>query len=111
MNEEQNIFAQLVAWLAARGEQVAIVIGIILTSAWGGFVRYAATKQAQHATMKISEMAFELGVSTFAGSVPGMLTYGLTGNVWLTCAASAYAGHLGTRQVFKMINAWLDKKF
>ena len=110
MHDDPSIYNQIVQWLLQRRDQLATLIGLLMAGAWGGLMRYVDNQHARHAAMKIGEGAIEVSSSAFVGVVIGMGMHAFTADLYSMCAAAAVAGHLGTRNIFKLINRWIDRK-
>ena len=88
----------------------ASFIGMMFIAAYGGIVSYLKTVKTKGAAMRYSEMLLEALASAFVGLLIGMLVLSVVDNQMVAMAAAGYAGHEGTRKIFRLINATIRDK-
>lgn len=91
-------------------DKFLIVAAMVFAGAFGGLIRYMNNAKSRGAAVSFGEGLLEVASSAFVGVVIGMSVYSYTGDVMLTCAASGTAGHIGARNIFRLVNKWLQAK-
>lgn len=78
--------------------------GMTVMAMYGGLVSYVRSQKTKGLAMRCSEMILEALASAFIGLTIGMLVLSFVDNEMLAVAASGYAGHEGTRKIFRLLN-------
>lgn len=87
----------------------AVFIGMSAMSLYGGIVSYIHAQREKGLALRCSELALDALSSLFVGMLVGMLVLSFVNSPILACALSGYAGHEGTRKIFRMLNPKIRK--
>lgn len=82
----------------------ASFVGMMVMAMYGGVVSYVRSRKEKGLSMRYSEMILEALASAFIGLTIGMLVLSFSENTMLAVALSGYAGHEGTRKIFRLLN-------
>jgi hypothetical protein len=88
----------------------ALFFGMAAFAAWGGMISYVRSQRAKKAALKFGEAMLESFSAAFVGVLIGVLVMSFTDNTLVAFAASGWAGHEGTRKIFRIINSWLASR-
>lgn len=104
MHDDPNFIGILLQWCAERKEQVSAFIGMALFGAWGGVMSYIREQKVKKAAIRLTEGLLEAFSAAFVGAMIGMSVLALIDNQLLAMAFAGWAGHEGTRKIFKLVN-------
>lgn len=83
---------------------------MVAVAAIGGVANfYAKVKSGKARAFNFMELLGEILVSAFVGLVTYWICKGYGVNEWLTAAAVAITGHMGSRAIF-LAEQWIEKK-
>jgi hypothetical protein len=111
VHEDPNLWQVLLLWCVERKEQVSIFIGMALFGAWGGLMSYIRDQRTKKVAIRITEGVLEALSASFVGVLIGMACLSLTDNQMIAMAAAGWAGHEGTRKIFRIIDNLIKKRF
>lgn len=110
MRDEIGFFLKALA----AGKQAmldhALFFWMAVFAAWGGMISYIRSQRAKKAALKFGEAMLESFSAAFVGLLVGVLVMSFTDNTLVAFAASGWAGHEGTRKIFRMINGWVSSR-
>lgn len=88
----------------------ALFFGMAAFAAWGGMISYIRSQRAKKAALRFGEGLLEAFSAAFVGVMIGVLVMSFTDNTLVAFAASGWAGHEGTRKIFRLVNSWLSQR-
>ena len=110
MHDDPNFWSTLLQWCAERKEQVSVFFSMALFGAWGGVMSYVRDQRAKKAAIRITEGVLEAFSAAFVGVMIGTGILAMTDNVMIAMAAAGWAGHEGTRKIFRLIDGMIKKR-
>lgn len=110
MRDEISFFIKALDLGKQAAFDYALFIWMALFAAWGGMISYVRSQRAKKAALKFGEAMLESFSAAFVGVLIGLLVMSFTDNTLVAFAASGWAGHEGTRKIFRMINSWVTRR-
>lgn len=110
MRDEISIFLKALDVGRQALFDYALFIWMAAFAAWGGMISYIRNQRTKKAALKFGEAMLESFSAAFVGVLIGVLVMSFTDNTLVAFAASGWAGHEGTRKIFRMINTWLSAR-